>query len=81
MVLQSQLAKKKRNVESMKTKKTNTGCVIKYTLTTAHLRANQVYSCATKLSPRNKSAVLRCANIENITVQMRMNKSSLRKRE
>ena len=41
----------------MNTKETNTGCVIKYTFTTTHQCAKQVYKCATKLSPRNKSAV------------------------
>ena len=41
----------------MNTKEINTGCVIEYTLTTTYQCAKQVYKCATKLSPRNKSAV------------------------
>ena len=44
-------------MKNMNTKETNTGCVIKYTLTATHQCAKQVYRCATKLSPRNQSAV------------------------
>ena len=51
------ISRKKRNVKSMNTKETNTGCVIKYTLTTTHQCAKQVYRCVTKQSPRKKSSV------------------------